>query len=213
MEDELKEIILDNRNLIYSVIHRFKGSDYDDLYQVGCLGLINAYHNFNPSMNVKFSTYAYPFIVGEIYRYIANNRNIHMSPDNVRLLNSIHRAEDFLINHLGRSPSDKEICDFLEIDLFKLHEIRSMMMVDSLDYQYDNCDMYDFASIESFSKDDMIDLKNAINSLDEREKQFIYARYFYNVTQSDLAKKYNTNQVKISRDERKILTKLKVKMY
>ena len=120
MEEKLKEIILDNRNLIFSIIHKFKGDDYDDLYQAGCLGIINAYKNFNQNINVKFSTYAYPYIVGEIYKHIINNRNIHMSPMNIRLLNSINKVETLLTNRLNRSPTDDEICSYLEIDLYKL---------------------------------------------------------------------------------------------
>ena len=119
MKGNLKELILDNRNLIYSVIHRFRGSDYDDLFQVGCVGLIKAYHHYNDEYNVKFTTYAYQYIVGEIYSFLNNNRNIHMSPENIRLLKAIKKAEEVLINHLGRSPTDSELSSFLEIDLYK----------------------------------------------------------------------------------------------
>lgn len=213
MEEKLKEIILDNRNLIYSVIHKFGGSDYDDLFQAGCLGLINAYNNFNEKMGAKFTSYAYPYIVGEIYKYMIDNRNIHTSPRNIKLLKGINKAEEFLTNHLGRSPTDDEICKFLEIDSYKLYEIRNMMKTDSLDFNYENTDMYNFIIKDKLSRDELIDLKDALNTLDNNEKKLIVARYFNNITQSELAKIYNTNQVKISRDEKKILTKLKAKMY
>lgn len=213
MDEKLKQIILDNRCLIFSIIHKFKGGDYDDLYQAGCLGIINAYKNYKESLNVKFTTYAYPFIVGEIYKYIIGNRNIHMSPTNIRLSNSIKKAEDYLTNHLGRSPKDVEIANFLEIDLYKLYEIRSMLSTQSLDYEYTDSNLYDFVSKEDVSKEQLIDLRDALNSLTKEEKELISARYFNNITQSDLAKLYNTNQVKISRDEKKILCKLKAKMY
>ena len=212
MREELKEIILDNRKLIYSVIHRFKGSDYNDLYQAGCMGLINAYQSFKKEYNVKFTTYAYPYIVGEIYRYINNNRNIHMSPENIRLLNSINKAEEVLTHHLGRCPRDDELADFLEIDLYKLNELRNMNTVESLDYQYEDNDLYDFISREDLSLDELIDLRNALSSLSYEEKELIRKRYFENLTQMELARRYNTNQVKISRDEKKILMKLKAKM-
>ncbi len=208
----LKEIILDNRNLIYSVIHRFKGSDYDDLFQAGCVGLINAYNSFDSKYNVKFTTYAYPFIMGEVYKFITNNRNIHMSPENIKLLTRIKKAEDALTIHFGRSPTDSELSNFLEIDLYKLYEIRNMSIIESLDYNYENSDLYDFIKIDNLSKDELMDLSNALSSLTDEEKEFIRKRYYYNVTQSDLAKIYKTNQVKISRDEKKILSKLKAKM-
>ncbi len=211
-DDKLREIILENQNLIYSIIHKFRSNDYDDLYQAGCVGLINAYNNYDGNSNVKFSSYAYNYILGEIYKYLINNRVIHMSPMNVKLMMSIIKAEDYLTNYYGRNPTIDEVCGFLEINPHKLAEIKEMMLTESLDYQYENSDLYDFISNETISKDDLIDLKNALSSLSTEEKQLINARYYHNYTQSKLAKIYHTNQVKISRDEKKILMKLKEKI-
>ncbi len=213
MKGNLQEIILDNRNLIYSIAHRFGGNDFDDLYQAGCLGLINAYYNFNDDFHTKFTTYAYPFIVGEMYKYLCYNKNIRLSPKNMKLIKAIKRGEEVLIHHLGRFPTDNELANFLEIDLSKLAEIRNLVNIESLDYQYNNSDLYDLIPNDNLSYDALIDLRNALKTLNLREKQIIYARYFDNQTQSDLAKIYHTNQVKISRDEKKILTKLKARMY
>lgn len=211
--DKLKEIIIDNQNLIYSIIHKFRSKDYDDLYQAGCIGLINAYNNYNEKMNVKFSSYAYNYILGEIYKYLINNRLIHLSPMNVKIMMSITRAEDYLTNHLGRIPTTLEVCEFLEIDKNKLNEIKLMMQVESLDYKYNNTDLYDFVSKENVSKDELIDLKDALNSLSNKERKLINARYYNNYSQSKIAEMFHTNQVKVSREEKKILTKLKAKMY
>ena len=211
--NELRELILKNQNLIYSIIHKFRSKDYDDLFQAGCIGLINAYNNYDTRVNTKFTTYAYNYIVGEIYKHIVNNRNIHMSPVNVRLSNMMKKCEEYLTNHLGRYPTVDEICAFLEIDKYKFLEIKNFINTDSLDYEYNNSSMYDFISTEKVSKDELIDLKNALNSLSSDEKNLINARYFNNYTQSDLAKIYQVNQVKISREEKKILNKLKAKMY
>ena len=213
MESELRDLIFDNQNLIYSIIHKFRSKDYDDLFQAGCIGLIKAYNNYNSQKDTKFTSYAYNYIVGEIYKHIINNRNIHMSPMNIKLFNSIMKAEEYLINHLGRYPTDDEMCLFLEIDKYKLYEIKNMISTDSLDYEYNDSNLYNFISNEKVSKDDLIDLKNAINSLTKEEKKLINARYFDNYTQNELAKMYNTNQVKISREEKKILSKLKTKLY
>ena len=209
MNSDLSKIIHDNQALIYSVIKRFKKGEIDDLYQAGCLGIIKAYQNYNNSMETKFSTYAYPFIVGEIYKLYTNNRNIHMSPMNVKLLYAIKKTQNKLTNHLGRIPTNNEIATFLEIDESKLNDLLMMEDTESLDYNYDNCNLYDFIEQENVSKDDLIDLKNALLSLNQDEKELIKARYFNNITQKDLANLYNTNQVKISRDEKKILCKLK----
>ena len=213
MEDNLQEIILDNRNLIYSIVHRFGGNDFEDMYQAGCLGLINAYKKFKSEYNVKFTTYAYPFIVGEIYKFIASNKSIRLNSDIMKLSNKIKKAEEVLTNHLGKSPTDSELASFLEIDLYKLYEIRSISKVDSLDYEYENNNLYDFLFKDEISIDNLIDLKDALSNLTKNEKDLIKNRYFNNLTQSDLAKLNHTNQVKVSREEKKVLTKLKAKMY
>lgn len=213
METELRELIQQNENLIYSIIHRFRSKDYDDLYQAGCIGLIKAYNNFKSETNAKFTSYAYNYIVGEIYNYLINNRLIHLSPVNVKLLNSMNKATEYLTNHLGRCPTINEICDFLEISEEKYYQLQNMINIDSLDYEYNSNNLYNFVANENLSKDTLIDLKNALNSLSIDEKRLINARYFNNYTQSDIARIYNTNQVKISRVEKKILNKLKTKMY
>ena len=206
-DNKLKELILSNQDLIYSIIHKFRSKDYEDLFQAGCIGLINAYKNFNPNINVKFTSYAYNYIVGEVYQHIINNHIIHMSPMNIKLLKAINRGEEALTNHLGRNPTTLEICNFLEIEPYKYEELKNLMIIENLDNNYD------LSSKEHISKDDLIDLKNALSSLSSKEKKLINARYFNNYTQSELAKIYHTNQVKISRDEKKILSKLKAKMY
>lgn len=211
--NELRELILENQNLIYSIIHKFRSKDYDDLFQAGCIGLINAYNNYNKKKDTKFTSYAYNYILGEVYKHIISNRNIHMSPMNVKLSKAISKAEEYLTNNLGRNPTIEEISEFLEIDKYRIYEVLNMMSIDSLDYDYNNSNLYNFISMEKISQDNLIDLKNALNSLTNKEKQLINARFFSNYTQNDLAQMYHTNQVKISREEKKILSKLKAKMY
>ena len=212
-DDRLRELIISNQSLIYSIIHKFRSKDYDDLFQAGCIGLINAYNNYNKEKDVKFTSYAYNYVLGEIYKHIVNNRNIHMSPMNIKLSKAVSKAEEYLTNHLGRSPNDDEICSFIEIDKSKLFELRNMISCDSLDYEYNNTNLYDFINTENVTRDELMDLKDALCSLTEEERKIINARYYNNYTQSELAKIYNTNQVKISREEKKILSKLKAKMY
>ena len=78
MEDELSSLIFQNKNLIYSIVHHFNnGAEIDDLFQIGCIGLIKAYQNYNESMNTKFTTYAYPYIFGEISKYVRENKGIN----------------------------------------------------------------------------------------------------------------------------------------
>ncbi len=208
MEDnKLKELILNNQNLIYSVIHKFRSKDYEDLFQVGCLGLIKAYRKFNSSMNVRFTSYAYNYILGEIYQYVINNRNIRLSPANMKLYYSINKAREVLTNYYGRNPTTNELCAFCEIEPYKYEEIENALITVDLD------NFYNIEDNNNISKEDLMDLKNALNNLSNDEKRLINARYFNNYTQSNLAKIYHTNQVKISREEKKILSKLKANMY
>lgn len=178
----------------------------EDLFQVGCIGLIKAYNNFDDNRNTKFTSYAYNYIVGEIYQYIINNQSIRTSPSNIKLAASINKAEEYLTNHLNRKPSVTELCSFLEIEPYKYEEMKNLMMVDNID------NLYDLSNSETFTKDEFIDLRNALTSLSEEEKKLISARYFNNYTQQELAKLYNTNQVKICREEKRILSKLKSRM-
>ena len=207
MDDKLKDVILNNQDLIYSIIHKFRSSDYEDLFQAGCLGLIKAYKNFDMRKDVKFTSYAYNYILGEVYQYIINNRNIHMSPMNIKLAKALNKAKEYLTNHLGRNPTIDELCNFLEISPYKYFELVNMMSIDNIDNN-DNISIN-----ERIDKDDLIDLNNALRSLSNEEKKIIKARYYNNYTQRELANIYNTNQVKISREENKILGKLKAKMY
>ena len=206
-DDKLKEVILNNQDLIYSIIHKFRSRDYEDLFQAGCLGLIKAYKNFDNRKDVKFTSYAYNYILGEVYQYIINNRNIHMSPMNIKLAKALGKTKEYLTNHLGRNPTVTELCNFLEISPYKYYELVNMMSSDNIDNN-DNISTY-----ERIDKDDLIDLKSALRSLSNEEKMIIKARYYNNYTQKELANIYNTNQVKISRKENKILCKLKAKMY
>ena len=206
-DDKLKEVILNNQDLIYSIIHKFRSRDYEDLFQAGCLGLIKAYKNFDNRKDVKFTSYAYNYILGEVYQYIINNRNIHMSPMNIKLAKALGKTKEYLTNHLGRNPTVAELCNFLEISPYKYYELVNMMSSDNIDNN-DNISTY-----ERIDKDDLIDLKSALRSLSNEEKMIIKARYYNNYTQKELANIYNTNQVKISREENKILCKLKAKMY
>ena len=208
MEDhKLRKLILENQDLIYSIIHKFRSRDYEDLFQAGCVGLIKAYKRYKEDLDVKFTSYAYNYIVGEIYQYIINNRNIRMSPANIKLLNTINKASEYLTNHLNRQPTINELCTFLEIEPYKYEEIRNAIYMESIDNNEYNITYY-----ERISKDDLIDLRNALKSLTNEERQLINARYYHNYTQSELAEIYHTNQVKISREEKKILCKLKANM-
>lgn len=208
MNEELKELIINNQNLIYSIASKFKG-DKEDLFQAGCLGLIDAYQKYDSNYNTKFTTYAYPFIMGEMYKYVLGDKNIKLSPEIVKLNLAIKKAEDYLTQKYKRGPTDIELSSFLEIPVYKLVETRNCYQILSLDDDTNETSLYDFVSFDDVSKDDLILLKDALNRLEAKEKELIIKRYFYNKTQQEVANELGINQVKVSREEGKVLTKLK----
>lgn len=208
MNEELKELIINNQNLIYSIASKFKG-DKEDLFQAGCLGLIDAYQKYDSNYNTKFTTYAYPFIMGEMYKYVLGDKNIKLSPEIVKLNLAIKKAEDYLTQKFKRGPTDIELSSFLEIPVYKLVETRNCYQTLSLDDDTNESSLYDFVSSDDVSKDDLILLRDALNKLEAKEKELIIKRYFYNKTQQEVANELGINQVKVSREEGKVLTKLK----
>jgi len=208
----LNELIDENKELIYSIVYRFNKYEVDDLFQVGCIGLIKAFNNFNEAYSTKFTTYAYSYILGEIYHYINSNHTIKLNHQYVKMNKGIKKAEEYLTQQLSRVPTDVEIANYLEIDLLKIHEIRSMEYQESLDYEYDNNSLYDIINIENLDKETLLDLKSAFQNLSIEEKELITKIYFYNMTQDRIAKDLNINQVKVSRLLRKTLGKMRTYM-
>ena len=211
--DELDKI-LEYEGLVGSIIQRYtKYFDSDDLYQVGMLGLINAYRNFDDSKNTKFSTYAYYYVLGEVKRYVRESSLVKISPNIIKLNNSINKVSDMLKQKLGRNLTDEEIAAFMDIDYSKIEEVREAMLdVKSLDYSYDSCDndLYNSVAItDENTRPDVLDLKMEIERLPKDEKKLIIARYYEDMTQSETSKKLGMSQVQVSRKEGKILQKLR----
>ena len=210
------EDLLEYENLVYSIISKY-GSyfDKDDLYQVGMLGLIDAYKHFDESLGVKFSSYAYYYIVGEVTKFVRENRSVKVSKDVIKLNSSIEKCRDMMRQRLGREPTDMEISLFLEIDEEKISEVNNLMQeVKSLDFCYDE-DVSLYNSVMRFdneTRDFVLDLKDAIRNLSSDEKALIDARYYQDMTQSETSKILGMSQVQVSRREGKILEKLKSKV-
>ena len=210
------EDLLEYENLVYSIISKY-GSyfDRDDLYQVGMIGLIDAYKHFDNSLGVKFSSYAYYYIVGEVTKFVRENRSVKVSKDVIKLNSSIEKCRDMMRQRLGREPTDIEISLFLEIDEDKIGEVNSLMQeAKSLDFCYDE-DVSLYNSVMRFdneTRDSVLDLKEAIRNLSSEEKALIDARYYQDMTQSETSKMLGMSQVQVSRREGKILEKLKSKV-
>lgn len=195
-------------------MHKYgKKYDTDDLYQVGMIGLMEAKKNFNDSLNVKFSTYAYYYILGEITNYIRESKSVRLSKDMVKLNKSINKATDVMTQKLGRNPTTLELSLFLDIDEDKINEcLLAIQEVQSLDYCYDEGNNL-YNSIQSDNiKDYLIDLRDELKRLNPDEKKLIEDRYYNDLTQTELSKITGISQVQISRKETKILQKLKKRL-
>lgn len=219
MNEELARIITENENLIYKITHFFSNySNKEDLFQVGCIGLIKAYKNYSNEYNTKFTTYAYPYILGEIKKYIREDKGIKVSRDITKLSLKIERAYLILSQKLMREPSISELSNYLGIDEYYISEaISSNNILQSLDEPIvDNgkeLTLYDTVSkIDTMDMDTLIALKNELSSLDDLEYKIIYEHYLQDKTQSEIAENLGINQVQVSRREQKILTKLKSKL-
>ena len=216
MNKEEEEVILKNSNLIYSIINKYtKYYDVDDLYQTGVIGILKAYKNYDSSKNCKFSTYAYTYILGEVLKYVNNNRNIKLSSEYLMINKKIQETRTILTQRLMKEPSNFELALFLEIDESVINSIDFLTKeMDSLD-RIINEDGKNLILLDTIKDDkaetniDSMMLYDEINKLTNDEKILLKERYFLDKTQSETAKILGINQVQVSRNEQKILKKLK----
>ena len=211
------DLVVDNEKLVYSIINKFRGYfDMDDLYQVGMIGLINASKNFNKNEGVKFSTYAYTYVFGEVNKYIRENNNIKIGKDAIRLKKSIEKAKDIMRQKLFREPTTLEVSLFLDMPLEKVIEIESIKQETKiLDYigEEDSNSLYNKVSFENKEIDpEILDLKTELENLDNDEKKLIYSRYYLDMTQQETSKEMGMSQVQVYRKEAKIFKKLKSRL-
>ena len=199
--------LLEYDGLIYSIISRYKRYDKEDLYQVAMIGLIDALKHYKNDYNTKFSSFAYYYIVGEVNKYIRENSCIKVSRNLVELKKKILNAKEEISQRLGREATNLEISLYLEVDENLVDEaLISTDEVASLEDSYLDPMSYDNTSAE------ILDLKNELEKLPEKEKQLIYARYFEELTQSETSDVLGISQVQVSRNEAKILNKLKTRL-
>ena len=199
------EGLLEYDGLIYKIISKYpKRYDRDDLYQVGMLGLIDAYKHYNSNYDAKFSTFAYYYIVGEVNKYIRENSSLKISRNIIELKKKILECRDVMTQKLGRAPTNLEISLYLDVDISLIDS--ALVATDEVASIDDNINLiksYDDTSPE------VLDLKGELNKLSSEEKRLIYARYFEDLTQSETSNILGMSQVQVSRSESKILKKLR----
>lgn len=220
-EDAKNELILQNMGLVHSIVRRFlgRGHESEDLFQIGCIGLIQAAKRFDPEYGVKFSTYAVPMIMGEIKRFIRDDGIIRVSRSIKETAVKAMKASEQLRLKSGREPSVAEIANALDISAAELAAaLESQVAPQSLYIQAE--DGEGKALIDKLESDedkfadllDKLTINQAMQDFADREKLIIYLRYYRLETQACVAKKLGISQVQVSRLEKKILGKLREKI-
>ncbi len=211
---DITQLIMDAEGLIYSIINKYKNYfELDDLYQVAVLGLIKAYKNYNDKYNVKFTSYAYPYILGEVIKYVNEFRNIKVNKSTKMLYTRILHAKEILTQKLMKEPTTYDLSLFLEIDERIINEvITANQIVDSLDkiIDLDNVNFSMYNKIGYYDSDiSNYAINEELDKLSPLEKRIIVARYYDNMSQKDIGMELGMYQVEVSRKEKKILQKLR----
>ncbi len=206
--------IEENIGLAHACAHRFtgRGIEYDDLFQAGCMGLIKAYDGFDESRGLRFSTYAVPVILGEIKKLFREGGTVKVSRRLKELSMKAVRAINESVQQTGNEPTISELAQKLDCSQEAVIEALCAAKP-SVSLTCDDEDgeerVADIPVHEEETISERLTLKDAINRLNAEERRLLTQRYYKNKTQSETAKMLNTTQVQISRNERKIIAKLR----
>lgn len=217
-----EELINGNLRLILSVIQRFsgRGETFDDLFQVGCIGLIKSIDNFDISQNVRFSTYAVPMIIGEIRRHLRDNNSIRVSRS---MRDTAYRAmqiKEHLLNSKNKEPTIEEIAKEMGVTkeniVISLESVVEPVSLNEPVFSDGESDaVYIIDQIGNNDNDsnwlDEIFIKQAIKKLSIREKNILSLRFLKGKTQTEVAKKIGISQAQVSRLEKNAMKKIKEK--
>lgn len=207
-----------NIRLVWSVVQRFlnRGYEADDLFQIGCIGLLKSVDKFDLSYDVKFSTYAVPMIIGEIQRFLRDDGTIKVSRSLKELANKVRKTKDELSKIYGRIPTVSEVAEELGLnveDIILAQEAnKPPTSIHETVFENDGDPITLMDQIADESQDrwfDKMALNEAISTLTERERLIVYLRYFRDQTQSEVAERLGISQVQVSRLEKKILQSIK----
>ena len=214
-----EDLINGNLKLVLSIIKKFnnKVDNLDDLFQVGCLGLVKAIDNFDTSYDVKLSTYACPMIIGEIKRYLRDNSSLRISRSIKDIAYKTLRLKEELMDSSGNEPSNKKVADILGVTEFEvtqaLDSLKEPVSMYEPIYNDGGDTIYLFDQIankkEDYDLDYKLALDKAFNNLKEREKQILNERFIIGKTQMELANELGISQAQISRIEKNSIAKIK----
>ena len=212
-EDAREKLIEGNLRLVLSVIQRFdkRGENPDDLFQVGCIGLIKAISNFDPDKQVRFSTYGVPMIAGEVRRYLRDNSVIRVSRSIRDVAYRVLQCKEALTTRLGREPTLEEISKELEIPLEEVSRALDAVCAPASLYDPVYSDGGDALTVMDQVRDtkntedgwmEHITLQNAFRALNDREKQILSLRFYDGKTQMEVASALGISQAQVSRLEK-----------
>lgn len=224
-EKEVREVLIEqNLGLVHHIVKRFlnRGYEADDLFQIGVIGLIKAIDKFDPSFDVKFSTYAVPLIAGEIKRFLRDDGMVKVSRTLKENGNRVKYARERLVLKLNREPTLEEVSK--EAGLTTEEVILAMeanVQVESIYqsvYENDGNEIYMVDQLADKGKDEQermlnhLVIKQLIEGLSETEQKLIRLRYYQDKTQTEVARMLGISQVQVSRLEKKILLVLRERM-
>jgi len=215
-------IVEENLGLVWSIVKRFtnRGFDPEDLFQIGCIGLIKCIKKFDVSYEVKFSTYAVPMILGEIKRFIRDDGIIKVSRSIKETASRVRITKEVMAKELGREPTINEIAERIKMSVDDIIIAMEVFYIpESLNdtvFEGDDKDIQLLDMLSSQQKgidiEDRIALKQLLMDMDNRERQIIVLRYFKEKTQSQVAAMLGISQVQVSRIEKRILTNMRKKI-
>lgn len=215
-----EELVSGNLRLVLSVIQKFtnRGENMDDLFQVGCIGLIKAIDNFDISLDVRFSTYGVPMIIGEIRRYLRDNSSIRVSRSMRDTAYKILQAKEKFINENQREPSVEEIAKILEISrqevVFALDAIMDPVSLFEPVYSDGGDPIMVMDQVKDIKNTDEqwtehIALREAIRRLGERERHILALRFYDGKTQMEVADEVGISQAQVSRLEKNAISQIR----
>ena len=219
-EEARNTFINGNLRLVLSVIQRFygRGENADDLFQVGCVGLIKAIDNFDLSQNVQFSTYAVPMIIGEVKRYLRDNNSIRVSRSVRDLAYKVIQFKERYTKEHGKEPNVEEIAKELEVTkediAFSIDAIQDPVSLQEPVYNDGSESIYIMDQIKDSKNTDelwaeKITIKGAMEKLNEKEKMIINKRFFDGRTQMEVAEEIGISQAQVSRLEKTAIQHIK----
>ncbi|MHB1627523.1 MAG: RNA polymerase sporulation sigma factor SigF [Bacilli bacterium] len=212
------ELVLNNQRLVWAVVQRFLGRGYEpeDLFQIGCIGLMKAIDKFDLQYEVKFSTYAVPMIIGEIQRFLRDDSTVKVSRSLKELARHIRRKRDDLAKELGRQPQINEVAESLGIApaevVLAQEAMRAPASIHETVFENDGDPIYLMDQIADAEQDkwfEKLALHDALSRLPEREQLIIHMRFFEDKTQSEVADVLHISQVQVSRLEKRILQQIR----